>query len=240
VDPLVEKYYSWTPYQYVRGDPILRIGPNGMYDAEAWEKKNRDEMELLKQQDLSRMGVLSPPGFNWGGSSSGRMNDELPPPLVEEKKEDLKESDYILQNGKKVYWDDIETGSYNYLSLIGDKSKIQFSHQQTLDWLHEWEKVHGSISANVSRLSWGFGLSSYLSKAIGAGGFTVLQLESELHGMISDSYDQLSYLYNNLSDRNGLWMIQTQNTFINSGLVTHTSSFDFYLPNGSLFFSITY
>jgi hypothetical protein len=88
VDPLAEKYYSWTPYQYVRGNPILRIDPNGMYDAEAWEKKNREEFELFNLQSLGIIGwnqSNNPPEFNWGGSSSGKVNDELPPVLADEK-----------------------------------------------------------------------------------------------------------------------------------------------------------
>ena len=32
VDPLAEKYYSWSTYQYVRNNPISRIDPNGMND----------------------------------------------------------------------------------------------------------------------------------------------------------------------------------------------------------------
>lgn len=32
VDPLAEKYESWSTYQYVRNNPILRIDPNGMND----------------------------------------------------------------------------------------------------------------------------------------------------------------------------------------------------------------
>jgi len=32
VDPLAEKYESWSTYQYVRNNPILRTDPNGMSD----------------------------------------------------------------------------------------------------------------------------------------------------------------------------------------------------------------
>ena len=31
-DPLAEKYYNWSNYQYVRGNPALRFDPNGMCD----------------------------------------------------------------------------------------------------------------------------------------------------------------------------------------------------------------
>jgi len=30
VDPMVEKYFSFSPYEYVGGNPIIRIDPNGM------------------------------------------------------------------------------------------------------------------------------------------------------------------------------------------------------------------
>jgi len=49
VDPLAEKYESWSVYQYVRNNPILRIDPNGMDDY----KINRESgaMELVKETD---------------------------------------------------------------------------------------------------------------------------------------------------------------------------------------------
>jgi len=34
IDPMAEKYYSWSTYQYVRNNPILRIDPNGMNDGD--------------------------------------------------------------------------------------------------------------------------------------------------------------------------------------------------------------
>ena len=48
-DPLTEKYESWSTYQYVRNNPILRIDPNGMDDY----KVNRETgaMELVKKTD---------------------------------------------------------------------------------------------------------------------------------------------------------------------------------------------
>jgi hypothetical protein len=30
VDPMAEKYFDWSPYDYVGGNPIIRIDPNGM------------------------------------------------------------------------------------------------------------------------------------------------------------------------------------------------------------------
>ncbi|WP_321515393.1 DUF6443 domain-containing protein [Marinifilum fragile] len=49
VDPMAEKYESWSTYQYVRNNPILRIDPNGMDDY----KINRETgaMELVKKTD---------------------------------------------------------------------------------------------------------------------------------------------------------------------------------------------
>jgi RHS repeat-associated protein len=49
VDPMAEKYESWSVYQYVRNNPILRIDPNGMDDY----KINRESgaMELVKKTD---------------------------------------------------------------------------------------------------------------------------------------------------------------------------------------------
>jgi RHS repeat-associated protein len=49
VDPKAEKYKSWSVYQYVRNNPILRNDPNGMDDY----KINRvsGAMELVKKTD---------------------------------------------------------------------------------------------------------------------------------------------------------------------------------------------
>ena len=49
VDPMAEKYESWSVYQYVRNNPILRIDPNGMDDY----KINRETgaIELVKETD---------------------------------------------------------------------------------------------------------------------------------------------------------------------------------------------
>jgi len=41
IDPLWEKYYGWTPYQYCRNNPISRIDANGMFDLRATLPENR-------------------------------------------------------------------------------------------------------------------------------------------------------------------------------------------------------
>jgi uncharacterized protein RhaS with RHS repeats len=47
VDPLAEKYESWSVYQYVRNNPILRIDPNGMDDYTI--NKKTGDVKLLKE-----------------------------------------------------------------------------------------------------------------------------------------------------------------------------------------------
>ncbi len=43
VDPVLEAYVSWTPYQYVRNNPITRIDPNGLWDITVHVYKDRAE-----------------------------------------------------------------------------------------------------------------------------------------------------------------------------------------------------
>jgi RHS repeat-associated protein len=59
IDPLAEQYESWSTYQYVRNNPILRIDPNGMEDGwfEDEEKKLRYDKDVHSQQDLKDRNI---------------------------------------------------------------------------------------------------------------------------------------------------------------------------------------
>ena len=59
VDPLSKKYESWSTYQYVRNNPIVRIDPNGMEDGwfEDEEKKLRYDKDVHSQQDLNDRNI---------------------------------------------------------------------------------------------------------------------------------------------------------------------------------------
>ena len=43
VDPMAEKYYSWSPYVYVGNDPVNLIDPDGM----DWYQSNEDENRYI-------------------------------------------------------------------------------------------------------------------------------------------------------------------------------------------------
>ena len=60
VDPMAEKYESWSVYQYVRNNPILRIDPNGMDDYKI--NKETGAMELVKETDDKKDRVLKTDG----------------------------------------------------------------------------------------------------------------------------------------------------------------------------------
>ncbi|MDU1893113.1 MAG: hypothetical protein E6767_20745, partial [Dysgonomonas sp.] len=44
VDPLAEKYYSWSPHVYVGNNPMKRTDPTGM---DWWSTNNQDEIERI-------------------------------------------------------------------------------------------------------------------------------------------------------------------------------------------------
>ena len=41
MDPLAEKYYSWSPYAYCLGNPVRNVDPTGM---DVWELNNKGEI----------------------------------------------------------------------------------------------------------------------------------------------------------------------------------------------------
>ena len=81
VDPLAEAYISWTPYQYVRNNPIRRIDPNGMWDDEYYSSLNgkllgndgssTNDMRLIADKDYKRISNT------YGGSTGSEATVEL-------------------------------------------------------------------------------------------------------------------------------------------------------------------
>ena len=50
VDPLAESYYSWSTYQYVRNNPIIRIDLNGMNDTTYYFNSNGEFLDVTYDQ----------------------------------------------------------------------------------------------------------------------------------------------------------------------------------------------
>jgi len=51
VDPLAEAFYSFTPYHYVRNNPVKLFDPNGMADNEWFERQQAQDEEYIAQHD---------------------------------------------------------------------------------------------------------------------------------------------------------------------------------------------
>ena len=45
IDPMAEKYYSWSPYVYCTNNPLRLIDPTGMYNEEGSSKRKSDKLE---------------------------------------------------------------------------------------------------------------------------------------------------------------------------------------------------
>jgi RHS repeat-associated protein len=101
IDPLAEKYESWSTYQYVRNNPILRIDPNGMNDDEWNYTLNLDgENKLEKVSDQ-------------GGNSTQTVHLKWE---VNGKVHDLETRTFQTTNDYYNVLSAVETGNYKYSS----------------------------------------------------------------------------------------------------------------------------
>lgn len=69
VDPMAEKYYSWSPYVYTMGNPMKYVDPTGM---DSWTTTDPDEIERISAL-LKSGGMLDLTSF---GNQWTRLTDE--------------------------------------------------------------------------------------------------------------------------------------------------------------------
>ena len=70
VDPAAELYYSWSTYQYVRNNPILRIDPNGMWDDDYYSSLNGKKLGS-DGASTTNMRLIDDNKFNEISSANG-------------------------------------------------------------------------------------------------------------------------------------------------------------------------
>ncbi|MCD8177595.1 MAG: RHS repeat-associated core domain-containing protein [Tannerellaceae bacterium] len=75
MDPLAEKYYSISPYAYVRNNPVNRIDPDGM---DEWEiNKKTGQISWIKESDTHQLFALDNSGVRTGSSITIKNRDIL-------------------------------------------------------------------------------------------------------------------------------------------------------------------
>lgn len=115
MDPLAHKYESWSVYQYVRNNPILRIDPNGMNDFTINRKTGK--VKLVNETDDKTDRVVRIRSGKRGGEVITNKKGEAKTAFGGIKKG-------ILSNGKNFQNNDevIEVGGKGQPTEAGVKS----------------------------------------------------------------------------------------------------------------------
>jgi RHS repeat-associated protein len=81
VDPLAEKYYSWSPYVYVKNNSMRLIDPTGMYSTEEWKRDNgvtNDDLTTVYTASTEEYGgPVGPPASYWMGDLSPQQQQKV-------------------------------------------------------------------------------------------------------------------------------------------------------------------
>jgi len=121
VDPLAEKYYSSSPYMYVRGNPILRVDFGGLSDGDYYDK------------NLKHIG--------WDGSNDGKI-------YVVTKRKDVKKIEEADDLGRTTPTADInseiELPSVNMRNAMSNS--IDASNNPTADDVKGGFHEEGGVS----------------------------------------------------------------------------------------------
>jgi hypothetical protein len=258
---------------------ISRVGPTAEdKDQYEKEKKNGETTDSFGEWYRKRMQALRAKyGNQYGSLEQARRNKVQFKKSYIRKKRPRGEGDYdpsgqkgITVNGYYIeevvtyayeyYWetvytatdwfDEIESGEYNYLSKMGTVIKSRLSHEEAIDYIIKMQKLHGKVSSLVSNGS--FGLATYAAyrdlknfktkippvyvAAVGV----ACKAEELLHSGVVNEATNLLKLYIKKGGGEGLYLIYDQSTRVSGGAAYHTHDYKFYKPNGKLLYQISY
>ena len=98
VDPLSDMYSSTSPYMYVRGNPVMLVDPNGMWDDDFYFRKDGTLIKYVENNQPDRVFVAT-------GETKVDQNDPdlVPEPVYKQTNMSSKEVEKKMKNnGYKV------------------------------------------------------------------------------------------------------------------------------------------